>query len=832
MNPANHRSSRFFAQSLEQKHLITVHFCFVWRPSLIRRGVIRTNDIDIMKLENALDAPDPRIVAQTFRRHVAEVSKLISLLETGCDANTAKRYLALFAQMFSDNNRSLRPGELGDSAFEPSLEFGRSGGKLLEEWRKKIMKRPSQSQMPDQTAPPPASSKLLQAENIAFGDFYDAVAEPLQYTEPDSAIPRAPVMSADGIPLPPPPPPPPALLVQLPCIRKLEFGALSVAQIADTVWAEMSGFKMKEKAAAQLEATLKILFDKDLPTKDEVSIKLSRDGMLKYQATEMEFRSGELKDFDFAQVLDFIMRFDSRLFNAAVLGRLASTKSIAQGRGPEFSFLLYDKEKCKEFEARAGAVGYDGLIPVEQFIYQVHTNVPDRFQRFSFGYWMARADTDFGNLKEQLRPIFEACTAIRNSSKLKTALKLVLLVLTTMTPGTGLTRGFKLSVVLNCFETSGRVYNPNPSSTPSKADDSTSEAPNPSDSINEEKLAEPISKAAKLAKLATLRQKKAEAEDDSWRVNLKEFLSVHLNRFEACQGFWTDLLPLCSEAMKLELNEMVKLKDAWKKTLDDATEFEDEVSKISPEDAFPAALHKFIGISSAKIQKFEEDLKSALDTIEDLWKWLGESMVGEPTEIFKSVYSFCDLFSKQWKLSEASWEQKRTMVLRGALPLYKPPPSEKKRGWIPKGATLTKKLKAAPLRPTEDSTEILPVDAASIEGEPVEVELPGGEAEEVSPTLPEAPAPLSIDTAPSPPKSKKELKIAKKELKKLKKTEAKSPKKSSTHAPSTPSTPSSIASSSNATSQGHADPSISVSSPVEIDVKKSKKGRKSKDKKK
>lgn len=796
-----------------------------------------------MKVENALDAPDPRIVAQTFRRHVAEVSKLISLLETGCDTNTAKRYLALFAQMFSEGARSMRPGDLGDSAFEPSLEFGRAGGKLLQDWHKRIMKRPSESKIENQSAPPPASSKLLQAEDIAFGDFYDAVADPLLYTEPDAAIPRAPVMSADGIPLPPPPPPPPALLVQLPSIRKLEFGALSAAQIADTVWAELSGFKMKDAAAAQLEETLKILFGKDVPTKDEVSIKLTRDGMLKYQATEMEFRSGELKDFDFAQVLDFIMRFDSRLFNAAVLSRLSSTKSIAQGRGPEFSFLLYDKEKVKELEARADAVGFEGLIPVEQFIYQVHNSVPDRFQRFSYGYWMARADTDFGNLKEQLSPIFDACSAIRGSSKLKTAMKLILLVLTTMTPGTGLTRGFKMSVVLNCFETSGRVYNPNPPPAVPKVDELAPVAPKALDSVDAVKSAEPNSKATRLAKLAVLRQKKADTEDDSWRVNLKEFLSVHLNRFEACQGFWTELLPVCSEAMKLELNELVKLKDMWKKTLEDATEFKEEITKISPDDAFPAALNKFVAVTSAKIHKFETDLKSALDTIEDLWKWFGESMVGEPTEIFKNVFTFCDLFSKQWKLSEAAWEQKRTMVLRGALPLRKPPAIEKKKNIsAPKGASPSK-LKKLPATQLSAEVSLAP---------PQEVELPGGEAQEISlpadnpeqaDAMPEASSPPFVaDPPPSPPKSKRELKAAKKQQKELKKTEAKASKKqrTATSAPalsapsssSAPSLPSSIASSSNLATVEPTDSSLSVSAPVEINAKKPKKSRKSKDKKK
>lgn len=767
MNSANRRSNRFFAQSVEQKHLISVHFCFVWRPSLVRRGVISSHDVDIMKQENAMDAPDPRNVAGLLRRHIAEMSKIIGLLETGCDENTARRYLTLFAQMCSGTGGYGKAGEL-DSLYGSSLDSFREAGKLAQDWHEKILKRPSE-QRPDANndqASAPARAKRSEAEVIEFGDFYDGIADPFDYNNASTA--SAPVAAllapGEGGPPPPPPPPPPPTKL-LPCIRRLQFGPLSAAQIGGTIWEEVSGFNMKDSLAQKLESTLNALFGLDV-TAEKPSASLSTAGLQRYQNIEIALRMPELKVLSLDQLLDSISRFDSRLFCSFVLDKIVSKRTA---RSPEPSFtLLPDKEMVKVIRERVETVGARELFPIESFLLGVAEQVPDVKERFTFGYWMSKADTELEDLGETLKVVETATTAIRSSSKLKAALKLVLEVLTTMTPGYGRTKGFQISVVCNCMDTKGKVYNPD---APDLMDKEVPQV--------QEDAARLTGKAARAAKLERLRGQRT-SETESWDVHLRRFLAVHLNRFEACQGFWAELLPLCSEAMKTEIADLSAATSIWDQVLLNAHDHrEKSLPPLGSGDSFPSALNRFVEDSKGKLKRFKDEVQSVKQSIEELWQWFGETMVGEPTAIFGHVWKFCNLFRTEWKACEAQWDQKHTMVLRGTLPMRKPKSDEERKK--PKA----KKTRTTPKPPAAISgLDAIIVEATDVVAPPPSIspqspleEGPGGEMTLVpEPHSPQPATPPS--TASIGGESKKKLRAKEAKEKKQKKSEEKKRKES------------------------------------------------------
>jgi hypothetical protein len=297
-------------------------------------------------------------------------------------------------------------------------------------------------------------------------------------------------------------------------------------------------------------------------------------------------------------------------------------------------------------------------------------------QRFEFGYFMSKVESEMPSIEEQLDIVEDADRVVRESQRFKAALKIILDILNTLMPRFGLTRGFRISSFVSSVDrVTGSVANPSDgreSENGESAADSIAPYLDPS---------LPEAQRKRLLKLATLRKKIVTKDADSWKVNLNEFISIFMNRFEVCQGFWTDIIEACESAMRVDQAAIEVQTSDWITQIELIRAYHDEASSSGssrPRDAFVKTVGKFLD-RSTQIETLRKRAVSVRSKTELLWRWMGEVMGGDPSLIFKYIHDLSEVFKKQWKALEAQWDHRRTMVLRGALRLEKPPPSSSKQ---------------------------------------------------------------------------------------------------------------------------------------------------------
>ena len=696
------------------------------------------------RLESVFDAIEPRSFVNLLRRHMIEIDRIVHDLERNMDGKLVRHYLSLFNQMFSggyvmkeDDFAPLSNGELNG--------FGKVS-KLMQEWEESVAKQRREKREDDKNANVDGgsseSAKSKIAEPTAFEEFFDGVDDPFEIVASLASIGKSNeenvnvTVGEGGIPLPPPPPP--ALLgpvQQKPPICPVNFEAISASEIGGTVWADMSVMNLKKEEMARLEKHLRILFGRDARDRPPIASDASHDGVLetsRLRNLEVLLFMEELKGLSTSEMIDLILAFDQRIFNPSVLERLVRKVSLGSSSSgvkgevvsksgsssqQTYAFLPSQQESklLLEYEKKHGT---GDLRPGEMFFLELTRSVPDRLQRFEFGYFMSTMESEMPSMRSSLRTIERAEKAVRGSDKFRAALKIVLDVLTTLMPRYGLTRGFRISSFVSSVDrVTGSVQNPDTGEEKDEQQDAAEPVVDPS---------LPESKRKRLLKLALLRSRNPKASRgganggglsetaEFWQVRLPEYITVYMNRFEVCQGFWNDVLDACDEAMRVDLAQLDAQTLRWMSQLEamkvwfDGDDDHEGVQKSSssggdggldgiegessdvikvPEssrnfarslakssgDLFFLTVSKFMRSSAKELLKLRAEVLDSRSLTESLWKWMGEVMGSEPTMIFKYVHAFAESFQKQWKQVESHWDHKRTMVLRGALKMKAPP---------------------------------------------------------------------------------------------------------------------------------------------------------------
>jgi hypothetical protein len=475
----------------------------------------------------------------------------------------------------------------------------------------------------------------------------------------------------------------------------------------------MASLNLKPEQQEKLTNQLTIIFGRDARERSLLQEEDEEVGVLeagRLRNLEVLLNMEELKGLTFSAIVDMILDFDERLFNSSVLERLAR-RSTKEG-GVQYAFLPTQKE-AEALITYAEQNGDDSLRPGEAFFLELALRVPDRIQRFEYGSFMAKFDMEIPGLESELVLLQTADKAVRNSERFKRALKVILDILTTLMPRFGLTRGFRISSFLPSTErVNGTVANP------AEGRVSAEDAIAAIEASVDPTL--PDKERKKQIKLAMMRKKvQTQKEKDFWAVKLQEFISCYTNRFEACSGFWEDVIDPCDAAMRVDQAALDQQTGEWILQFEELKEYHELVksqgSSGGSGGAFIAKIGAFLQSRGPDVTRIRAAVISARKKTEELWKWLGEVMGGDPSLIFKHVHDFAQAFAKHWKALEASWDNRKTMVLRGALTLekYVPPPKDeaaeaKKKQAAGGGATRTMRSnsRAAPagsLRPKKSS---------------------------------------------------------------------------------------------------------------------------------
>lgn len=632
-----------------------------------------TPQVDLFKLENAQEPIEPRSFANLLRRHVVEMHHIITELETKLDSNLVRYCLFIFSQMFTGGGGAFN--DFGGDLSPKEFEAFNKASKLANAWNDMIAKKkdshPSAAVEEDMMSGKPGA--LQTGISLPFGEFLDADID----IEVSNLV-GAPAISLatgsiDGVP--PPPPPMPGSAMQLkPAILQVNFQGLSISDIAGTIWSEMVDSSKLDSERSKLEAILRILFGKDsrdwTPSNRPAVNGVLDSGRLRNLGVQLHME--ELKGLTFDDILRLIKRFDPRLFSAAVLDRLV-IKEV--GKSKESTFfstsyaLLPNTSELKKLTEHLTEHGSKGLLPAELFLMDA-SKISYGQERFVFGHIICKVEVQLVEASEALLTIEAAIKAIRTSSKFKAALFFVLMVLTVLTPRYGLTRGFLVSSFCNSTALLfGNIGNPNYVENASSAQQSIELA------SNLENMDPAMRRQAKLAKLRS----KEKQEEMAWKVRLVEYLAVFINRKEASKEFWLDLLEPCSMAMRVELAALNSLCDGWSLQTNAMKEWLSGMDAASFEhgDGFKSAIDSFLDSTAKRMERAIQRVRSVTKSVEEVWHWLGEKMVGEPTQIFKYVHDFCDCFRLQWISVEENWHHPRHLVLRGEMTLQRPPQATK-----------------------------------------------------------------------------------------------------------------------------------------------------------
>lgn len=592
-----------------------------------------------------------------------EVDSIITDIERNMDTKLTEKYINLFSNMFS-GGFTLKD-ESGDD-----LKAFNSIQLKLKKWQQNPKEKTIKSKLEMKSGEIYVASSNNVKNPNNYQDFFEHDENPFDVTNTEVLV-KFETNSTDSIP--PPPPPPPTSTVHLPAICPINFTGISAVDAVGTVWAEISSLNLKSNQIDILASELKALFGRN-----ERSKKINKDednfGILepnRLRNLEILLFMEELKPYNVDQIIEMIQNFTGPIFENCVLERLVR-KVSKDGQCLAFLPTTKESEKLIEFEKDVER-SKNVLALGEQFFLKITNQISDRNERLLFAYNMSSFESEHLDIQNQLKYIDEANNAIRNSTKFKFSLRIILDILNTLMPRFGLTKGFKISSFTSSVE---RV---------------TGMAANPNATQGDEIELQNDTGTTKKSRLQALRRKgNKSTEKKFWQVRLQEYISIYLNRFEVCQGFWDDVQEPCSKAMRIDQSTLDDQTSKWIKDFDVMKEWY-QINQSKNNDNFIIKLSLFLKKES-EVKNIRKAILDTWEKTENLWKWLGERMEGEPQLIFKYIYDFSKEFERQWKMVQSNWEDSKTLVLRGGIKLERHNPNNNQNGKI-RPKKLRRKLK-------------------------------------------------------------------------------------------------------------------------------------------